>query len=98
MQENIIYNQEKKLSAVTYLKMAQWLKLQVNDFKTGIINIFKSVKESIYVMNEPLGNLKRKKDYKSNQIEIIELNNEIWNEKLPTWIEKYHMISLISVI
>lgn len=61
MQENIIYNQEKKLSAVTYLKMAQWLKLQVNDFKTGIINIFKSVKESIYVMNEPLGNLKRKK-------------------------------------
>lgn len=64
--------------------MAQWLELQVNYFKIDIINMFKSVKESIYVMNEPMGNFNRKKNNKRNQIEITELNNEIWNEKLPT--------------
>ena len=60
MQENVSYNLEKNVSVETDLEMTQSMELAEKDFKTVIINTLNNLKESMYLMSEPMGNRNRK--------------------------------------
>lgn len=63
-QKNITHSQGKKQWRETESKITQMLELSNKNFKPAIINMFKGLKENMFLMSEQMGKFQHRKGKK----------------------------------